>query len=120
MKKEIIPLLCCPYCGSKPQYLKGNDSQADAIYCEECPLGVEHDGMSYEALATVWDGLPRTKILGDERTLTKRQAERLGQLRKYLEEVKNVEKSDFDKWFAGKKSCCVNIGAYLILIEEGY
>lgn len=53
-------LLCCPYCGNDPEYMKGTDSQADAIYCTSCPLGVEFDGMSYNALAMVWNGLPRT------------------------------------------------------------
>jgi len=54
MKEEnIIVLLNCPYCGNEPDYLKGNNSQADAIYCQGCPLGVERDGMSYKDLATV-------------------------------------------------------------------
>ena len=58
-ESELSALLCCPYCGNDPEYIEGNIAQADAIYCKECPLGVEHHGMSYEALATVWNGLPR-------------------------------------------------------------
>jgi len=53
-------LLCCPYCGNEAEYIKGSNTQADAIYCKECPLGVEYAGMSYSALALVWNGLPRT------------------------------------------------------------
>ena len=56
---ELTQLLCCPYCENEAEYIEGNVAQADAIYCKECPLGVEHSGMSYEALAMVWNGLPR-------------------------------------------------------------
>ena len=56
---ELNALLCCPYCGNPAEYVQGTDSQADAIYCTECPVGVEHSGMSFAALATVWNGLPR-------------------------------------------------------------
>lgn len=58
---DCCELLSCPYCGNEPEYIEGTVAQADAIYCKECPLGVEHHGMSYEALATVWNGLPRAR-----------------------------------------------------------
>ena len=50
--------------------------------------------------------------------MTDNQKKRMAQLKNYLDEVKEVEKVDFEKWFAGKKEFCVNIGAWLILIEE--
>lgn len=49
----------CPYCGSNGEYYPDSDGQSAAIYCENCPLGVEHSGMSFEKLATVWNNLPR-------------------------------------------------------------
>lgn len=49
----------CPYCGNKAEYYPEDDGQASAIYCEECPLGVEESGASYPALAYVWNSLPR-------------------------------------------------------------
>ena len=50
--------------------------------------------------------------------LSKNQKKRIEELRRYLREVKDVEREDFDKWFGGKKTICVNIGAWLILIED--
>jgi len=50
--------------------------------------------------------------------LTNNQQKRLKELRKYLNEIKEVERNDFDKWFAGKKTLAVNIGAWLLLIED--
>lgn len=50
--------------------------------------------------------------------LTKNQINRIRHLREYLDEVRQVEREDFDKWFAGKKTFCTNIGAGLILIED--
>ena len=50
--------------------------------------------------------------------MTENQLERISQLKRYLDEVKSVERNDFDAWFVGKKEFCVNIGAYIILIEE--
>lgn len=57
-----IELLNCPYCGNNAEYCEGNNTQADAIYCSECPLGVEHDGMSFKMLVLVWNNLPRNKL----------------------------------------------------------
>jgi len=51
-------------------------------------------------------------------SLSERQKKRIVQLKKYIDEVEQVERIDFDKWFKGKKQFCVNIGAYIILIEE--
>lgn len=59
-------LLRCPYCDNEATYVNGSDGQADAIYCNECPLGVEHVGMSYNALAVVWNGIPRRKANSDD------------------------------------------------------
>ena len=50
--------------------------------------------------------------------LTDKQKERMRQMRAYLEEVRTVEREDFDAWFGGKKTVCTNIFAYLILIED--
>ena len=50
--------------------------------------------------------------------LSDNQIKRINQLKKYLAEVKSVERDDFEKWFEGKKNVSVNIGAYLILIEK--
>lgn len=58
---DVNGLLCCPYCGNKAEYLHGSNNQADAIYCTECPLGVEHSGMSFGALATIWNTLTKEK-----------------------------------------------------------
>ncbi len=59
-ESALNDLLCCPYCRNEAEYFEGTNGQADAIYCKECPLGVEQSGMSYTALALVWNGLPRT------------------------------------------------------------
>lgn len=50
--------------------------------------------------------------------MTENQIKRMSELRNYLREVKDIEREDFDKWFKGKQEVCVNIGAWLILIEE--
>ena len=52
------------------------------------------------------------------KNLSENQIKRINQLKSYLFEIKEVEKNDFEKWFSGKKQFCVNIGAYIILIEE--
>ncbi len=52
------------------------------------------------------------------KNLTVNQQKRIDQLKSYLEEVKEVERNDFDKWFKGRKTFSVNVGVYLILIEE--
>ncbi|MFK5950941.1 MAG: hypothetical protein QM500_19490 [Methylococcales bacterium] len=55
-------LLSCPGCESEAEYHQGSDSQADAIYCTQCPLGVEHSGMKYSELLLIWNNLPRRSI----------------------------------------------------------
>ena len=55
--KDLLP---CPYCGKRAEYWDGEDnSHADAIFCSNCPVGVEFDGMSYKDLRRVWNGMPR-------------------------------------------------------------
>ena len=49
----------CPYCQNEAKHYPETHSQANAIYCTECPLGVEQAGMSDEALMMVWNNLPR-------------------------------------------------------------
>lgn len=51
--------------------------------------------------------------------MTKKQQERIAELRKYMNEVRDVGKADFEKWFAGKKTVATNVLAWLILIEKG-
>ena len=48
-------LLCCPYCGNPAEY------KQNVIYCKKCPLRAEHKDMSFNVLAEVWNGLPRTR-----------------------------------------------------------
>ncbi len=55
----VHELLSCPYCENVAIYYPGSDLQADAIYCSGCPLGLEEDGMSYQALLAIWNNLPR-------------------------------------------------------------
>ncbi len=55
----------------------------------------------------------RTKVV-----LSENQKKRVRELRTYLDEVKNVERNDFEKWWKGKKEVCVNIGASLYLIVD--
>lgn len=50
--------------------------------------------------------------------LSDNQKSRLEQMKKYVHEVKEVERQDFDEWFKGKREFCVNIGAWIILIEK--
>jgi len=52
-------LAACPYCGSSAVYYPQNDGQANAIYCTNCPLGVEDNRLNFETLAMVWNNLPR-------------------------------------------------------------
>lgn len=51
-------------------------------------------------------------------SLSDNQRKRIKELKEYIDEVRQVERADFDLWFQGKKNFCVNIGAWLILIEE--
>lgn len=52
-------LAACPYCGSAAVHYPQNDGQANAIYCTNCPLGVEDNRLDFAALAMVWNNLPR-------------------------------------------------------------
>ena len=58
-KMNEVELNPCPYCYSEAKYYANSESQTGAIYCTECPLGVEHSDMSYTELAKVWNNLPR-------------------------------------------------------------
>jgi len=51
--EEIQP---CPFCGSKnvSEY-PGSDMQAPAIYCDECPAGLEDTNKSIEELKELWN-----------------------------------------------------------------
>ena len=49
----------CPYCENQAEHFAGTDSQAEGIYCTECPLGVEDSRMDYDVLLMVWNSLPR-------------------------------------------------------------
>jgi len=40
-------------CGGEAEYHDG------AIYCEECPLGVENHELKYSELLEIWNDLPR-------------------------------------------------------------
>lgn len=52
-------LAACPYCGSAAMHYPQDDGQANAIYCTNCPLGVEDSRLDFSALAIVWNNLPR-------------------------------------------------------------
>lgn len=54
-----MTLLPCPYCGNPAQHYTNSDNRSNAIYCDVCPLGVEHSGMSDKELETIWNRLPR-------------------------------------------------------------
>lgn len=56
-------LLPCPHCLGEPEYLEDSNYQAAAIYCTDCPLGLEWAGMSYEDLSKIWNSLPRYSLL---------------------------------------------------------
>jgi len=49
----------CPNCEGKAKYYPNSDSQTAAIYCVDCPLGVEDTNMSREELVKIWNNLPR-------------------------------------------------------------
>ncbi len=51
-------------------------------------------------------------------SLSANQQKRLKELERYVDEVKQVERDDFETWFEGKKEFCVNVGAWIILIQE--
>lgn len=54
-----VGLDACPYCSSAAVHYPQNDGQASAIYCVNCPLGVEDNKLNFDALAMVWNNLPR-------------------------------------------------------------
>ena len=65
-KEPVATVLCsdgaikpCPNCRNEAKHYPDSNSQANAIYCNECPLGVESAGMSDAALFMVWNNLPR-------------------------------------------------------------
>ena len=69
-KNKAPELLPCPLCDSTAAYLMGTDSQADAIYCDNCALGVEESGKSYDSLKEMWNNIPRhTKMPLDNHLL---------------------------------------------------
>ena len=51
----------CPNCENEAKHYPNDDYQANAIYCTECPLGVENWEMSDNVLKEVWNNLPRRK-----------------------------------------------------------
>lgn len=93
---ELNDLLCCSYCGNQAEYLRGGDNQADAIYCTECPLGVEHSGMSFEALATIWNTLTKEK---EELSTQLKLCQQALQLWKKHIEISNCIDDDDDDGF---------------------
>lgn len=58
------------------------------------------------------------ELIEKDCVLTDSQNKRILELKKYLEDVKTVDKEEFSQWFPGKKPFSVNVGAWLILIEE--
>ena len=54
-------LSCCPNCGNEAKHYPESNTQANAIYCTKCPLGVEQSGMSDNVLKEVWENLPRAR-----------------------------------------------------------
>lgn len=50
--------------------------------------------------------------------LSETQLEQLDNLESYVDEMRHVEKSDFDDWAECKKEFCVNIKCYIMLIKQ--
>lgn len=54
--QENAELLPCPYCGCKDlDVIEGNLGQAPAIYCNDCPAGVEDNTISVDKLKKYWN-----------------------------------------------------------------
>ena len=52
----MIELKPCPFCGCHElDVYEESDLQPTAIYCQECPAGVEHTGIDIEILADSWN-----------------------------------------------------------------
>lgn len=47
----------CVNCGSRADHYPESDGQANAIYCSECPLGVEWSNMDDNELLAIWNGI---------------------------------------------------------------
>jgi len=60
VERGVMNLLPCPYCGGDAQHYPEADGQANSIYCNKCPVGVQWTGMRDEDLKNIWNGLPRT------------------------------------------------------------
>jgi hypothetical protein len=49
----------CPNCGAPCTAHEPTDRQVAAVYCTQCPLGLEDNGKTVAKLTTVWNGIPR-------------------------------------------------------------
>ena len=63
---DIEVLFPCVNCGGIAYHYPESDYQANAIYCEQCPLGVEDCNMTDEELFSVWNKL-YIKVNGNEK-----------------------------------------------------
>lgn len=73
-KRMTTTLLPCPNCGGAADHYPNSDGQANAIYCQHCPVGVEDSRMTDFELVSVWNSLPRRREPCGERHL--KQGER--------------------------------------------
>ena len=54
--RENADLLPCPFCGCKDfDVFKGDSGQVTAIYCKDCPAGVEDSTITLEKLKLYWN-----------------------------------------------------------------
>jgi len=49
----------CPYCNGHATAVLPSSMSATAIYCDDCPLGMEDDRFTIEQLSEMWNNLPR-------------------------------------------------------------
>jgi len=48
--------LPCPFCGStEVEFFENSHNQATAIYCKNCPAGLEDNTKSVDELRDIWD-----------------------------------------------------------------
>jgi hypothetical protein len=78
-KKPDAILLPCPFCGGGNLYKfkKNIDSQKTAIYCDDCPSGMEDNRLTWEEMVRAWNTRKPFEELQGE----------LSDLRSYLSEA---------------------------------
>lgn len=67
----MFELHACRFCGSDQiEEFEGDDEQVTAIYCIDCPAGLEDNYVTLDELRVIWNGPVPTQYISRKRNDT--------------------------------------------------